>query len=314
MEATQHSIVWLEHAQQRLGLVPTLGGSVAAWQWLRAEGPFDCWRPWDGAKPDRYTVACFPLVPWSNRISGGGFEHDGRFYPVAPNRVGEPYPIHGDGWLQAWACEQDSADSLALTLESCRFDGDPYVYRAQQRFTLVDGGMDQLLRVTHLGDHPLPYGLGLHPYFARNERTRIAAPVRGVWLSGADPLPVEHSSAFAPTWDLSDAPAQGPFIDNCYTGWSGEARLRWPEAGVQLSMRVPAIAQPGEPAGSPRRDDGPGYCLLYRPPPDQPFFCLEPVTHPIDAFHLAGRPGLQVLQQGQDMSLVVQWRFAPLEG
>ena len=33
------------------------------------------------------------MLPWSNRISGGGFEHAGRFHPIAPNRGGEPYPI-----------------------------------------------------------------------------------------------------------------------------------------------------------------------------------------------------------------------------
>ena len=31
-EAVNHPIVWLRHAGQHLGLVPTLGGSVAAWQ------------------------------------------------------------------------------------------------------------------------------------------------------------------------------------------------------------------------------------------------------------------------------------------
>ena len=48
--------------------------------------------------------------------------------------------------------------------------------------------------------------------------------------------------------------------------------------------------------------------LLYRPP-DQAFFCLEPVTHPIDAFHLPDRPGLRVLRTGESLAMQVQWRF-----
>lgn len=299
MPTEEHPIVWLEHAGQRLGLLPALGGGVAAWQLERPEGRVDLWRPWDGAAPDRYTFASFPLVPWSNRISGGGFEHERRFHPMQPNRVGEPYPIHGDGWLQAWSCEQPAVDTLVMKLASRHFDGNPYVYAAEQRFTLREGGMDQQLRVTHLGERSLPYGLGLHPYFPRTEGTRLRAPVQGVWLSGADPLPTQHSTTFPATWDINDAPAWGPLIDNGYTGWAGHAAISWPERRLGLTLRVPSVT-PGQ-----------GYCLLYRPP-EGPFFCFEPITHPIDAFHLPGRPGLRVLNHGESMSLEAQWRFAPL--
>jgi aldose 1-epimerase len=37
MTTTLHPVVWLRHAGQRLGLLPSLGGSVAAWQLERAE-------------------------------------------------------------------------------------------------------------------------------------------------------------------------------------------------------------------------------------------------------------------------------------
>jgi aldose 1-epimerase len=42
-------------------------------------------------------------------------------------------------------------------------------------------------------------------------------------------------------------------------------------------------------------------------------FCLEPVSHPIDAFHLPEQPGLQVLQKGESLSLAVSWRFKNLQ-
>ena len=113
-----HDIVWLEHAKQRLGLVPTLGGGVAAWQMDHRQGRFDLWRPWDGVNEDRYTLANFAMLPWSNRISGGGFEQGGHFRPMAPNRAGEPYPIHGDGWLQAWAIEQTAKKLKSMVTRS----------------------------------------------------------------------------------------------------------------------------------------------------------------------------------------------------
>ena len=50
-----------------LGLVPTLGGGVAAWQLEREHDEMlDLWRPWDGRNPDRYSLASFAMLPWSN--------------------------------------------------------------------------------------------------------------------------------------------------------------------------------------------------------------------------------------------------------
>lgn len=292
----KHEIVWLEHAGQRLGLVPTLGGGVAAWQLRRGEGWHDLWRPWDGVSEDRYTLANFAMLPWSNRISGGGFEAEGRFHPMKPNREGEPYPIHGDGWLQAWQLERRSAGTLALHLESHRFDGNPYDYRATQTFTLRDGGLDQSVSVTHLGEDPLPYGLGLHPWFLRTPGTRITAPVKGVWLSGRDPLPTAHTEHFPDGWDLNPgASAHGSFVDNGYTGWGGKAHIDWPEHGLRITMSEPAV------------QGHDGFCLMYRPLQGASF-CFEPVSHPIDAFHLPGRPGLRLLQLGETVSMNVRWQ------
>jgi len=299
---SDHPIHWLHHAGQRLGLVPSLGGGVAAWQLERPAGPLDLWRPWAG-DTDRYTLASFPMVPWSNRISAGGFEHDGVFHAIAPNRVGEPYPIHGDGWLQPWTIHQPSTDALEMSLESHQFDGNPYAYQALQRFVLRPDGMDQTLRVTHTGTAPLPYGLGQHPWFLRTPSARLTTQVQGVWLSGSDPLPIAHTASFPPTWDPRDGMAvSGTLVDNAYTGWSGLATIAWPEHRLQVSMRVPDVHE---------RDLQDGYCLLYRPPAG-PAFCFEPVTHPIDAFHVPEHPGLRVLQQGESLTLHVEWRIQPL--
>jgi aldose 1-epimerase len=303
MKGVDHPIVWLHHAGQHLGLVPTLGGGVAAWQLDAKGGPLDLWRPWDRLSTDRYRLASFAMLPWSNRISGGGFEHAGRFHRITPNRAGEPYPIHGDGWLQAWALAQPAADTLVLTLESHRFDRNPYDYRATQTFRLVEGGLDQTVTVTHLGDASLPYGLGLHPWFPRGAGTRLTAPVQGVWLSGADPLPTGHATQFPPSWDLREgASVNGSLIDNGYTGWAGTACIEWPEQRLRMTMTVPEVS--ASAGASPH-----AYCLLYRPPVG-PAFCFEPVTHPIDAFHLDGRPGLKLLQRDDSLQLHVQWRVA----
>jgi aldose 1-epimerase len=97
--------------------------------------------------------------------------------------------------------------------------------------------------------------------------------------------------------------AHGDLIDNGYTGWGGTAQIDWPEWGVRLQAHMPHFAQDG---GAEQH-----YCLIYRPPQGSAF-CFEPITQPIDAFHLPGQPGLRVLAQGEALRLSVQWRFGPL--
>lgn len=284
---TIESVV-LESDIQRLQFAPALGGSVVAWECQSSREWIPVFRPWNHLSDDRYGLACFPLVPWSNRITHGGFEQDGIFHPIRTNRKEEPYPIHGDGWLQPWKVIDHTADRLKFMLESSRFDGNPYRYISTQEFILLPNGMSITLDVIHLGDKPLPYGLGLHPYFVRNAETRLRFSATGVWLSGDDPIPTVHTHDFPATWDYNESSLlEGPLIDNCYTGWDGEAVIDYPDRGYSVVMTSA---------------DCHGYSLLYRPP-NQACFCLEPITHPIDAFHMPGRPGLVSLSAGQTLTL-----------
>jgi len=284
--------IGLETARQRLYLLPEIGGAVAAWDWKGKDGWGAIFRPWDGKAPDLYSTACFPLVPWSNRITAGGFEHGGRLHAVAPNRIDEKYPIHGDGWLQPWQVAERTDNSVRLALESHRFAGNPWEYAATLTYTLHDDGLAIELVATHLGDEPLPYGLGLHPYFVRNAETRLMAKTTGFYLSGDDPIPTGHTADFPPTCDYN-APAtlDGPLIDNGYSGWDGRAVIGYPDRDLIVTMTM---------------DDCKGYSLMYRPP-GLPYFCYEPITQPIDAFHMDGRPGLVELGKGQSFQLRVRF-------
>lgn len=311
----KHPVVWLEQrslsGSQRLGLTPSMGGSVATWALERTGfAPFDLFRPWDcifHADPLQIGFASYPLAPWSNRISHGGFSVDGKFHTIATN-TDLPYPIHGDAWQQHWQYQQHDAVSLEMTLESNQFNGNPYHYRALQTFKLVDGGMDQTLTVTHLGNTPLPYGLGQHPWLPRNELTTVHAQVIGVWLSHPDCLPKEHTSAFSPSWDLKAGIfAAGSLIDNCFTGWDGIARVTWPDQMLQLTLNQTQLKSIGTAKVS-AYSTPPNYLVLFRKATGD-HFCLEPVSHPIDAFHLPGQAGLQMLKKGESLTLALSWRF-----
>jgi aldose 1-epimerase len=287
-----NDLVTLESHCQRLQTLPRLGGSVIAWYWKSGSQWSPLFRPWDGMSEDPYTFSYYPLVPWSNRITCGGFVHDGVFYPIERNRHDEIYPIHGSGWLQPWEVVRQTKDTLRLMLESYRFNDEPYDYASTQTFTFLPQGLRIELAVTHLGKHPLPYGLGLHPIFIRNEATRLQTRMTGVWLAGADSIPITHTSNLPPTWDYNTSTLlDGPLIDNCFTGWDGKSTITYPDRGLTITMTMANCN---------------GYNLLYRPP-GRSYFAVEPVTHPVNAFHMEGKPGLVVLARGQSLSLKVEF-------
>lgn len=282
----------LQAGRQRLHVLPSLGGALAGWEWQRERQWLPLLRPWSADPAALYATACFPLLPWSNRITGGGFDFDGKHYPLVPNRPGEPYPIHGDSWRQAWTITAQAEDRMTLELESDRYDGNPYVYRARQLLTLRENALEIELRVTNTGKETLPYGLGLHPYFLRDAQTRLQFRSRGVWLSGPDRIPTSFTRQLPAGWDYNrPATLEDKLIDNCFEGWDGLAMIEDPTRGLRLQMHT---------------TDRSGYVLMFRPV-KQSFFCLEPVTHPIDAFHRPKRPGLIDLAPGEDMVLLTRF-------
>ena len=293
---------WIEQHAQRLAVMPGAGGGVVAWQWVRGGEPVDLWRAWDGRTPRMQALASYPLLPWSNRISGGGFEHAGRFHALAPNTPDDPYPIHGDGWLQPWQLTRSIEDGVQMQLRSAGFGGSPYHYEASQSFSLVDGGMVQSLSVTNRGEHPLPFGLAQHPWFTRTPGCRLSARVDGVWLARPDKIPTGYTTNFPEGWNLGQgALVDRLVIDNGFGGWDGEALIEWPERDLALRMHSTLTL----PDGSQARPD----CLLYAPA-EPPVFCFEPISHPIDAAHLPGQPGWTEVAPGRSMALVVEWRFS----
>ena len=286
--------VTLANAHLRAQVAPAIGGGLARFDVLSGGAPRALLRGFDcasgGPDPTPSQLACFPLVPWSNRIGNSGFEFEGSRIDLAPNRAGEPCPIHGEGWQQAWTIDSRSADSVQLTLD--RRANLPFSYEALLRYSLRGAGLDVRLEVRNRGSAVLPFGLGLHPWLPRSRGVLLRAGASAAWQRGADGLPTQQI-VIPQEWDFSHArglPENG--IDNVFSGWNGVAEILWPETGQRLRITADM-----------------GYYIVYtRPGAD--FFCFEPVDHMINAHNLEGGParnGLSLLAPGQ--ALVRSVRF-----
>jgi aldose 1-epimerase len=227
-------------------------------------------RPASG--PSILDVACFPVVPFSNRIAHGRFTANGREVRLAPNFPGtdHPHPLHGFGWLAAWDTIEKSAVHCVL---EHRFPGGewPWPYVARQTIAL---GSCILLRleVENHADTPMPAGLGFHPYFPRDMDTRYLGLHRGEWRNSADCIPVELELRPEPVdWWNGDAVGSRA-VDTVYTGREGALRIEWPSRGISLSI-------------APSTDLD--HTVVFTPPGAN-FFCVEPVSHATNAVNSSG--------------------------
>ena len=276
-------ILSLEDGLTRLTLAPQVGGSIINWSVIATGQPL--LRPSsaeDLSANSANALACYPLVPWSNRIGSGGFDGPSHWFALEPNNPPGPLPIHGSAWQQAWDVIEHSPHHACLQLDSST----PFAYRAQLRYTLSDSQLSIELSVTHQDEHPAWHGLGLHPYLPRTANTRLQAKTAQVWLCDAQGLPTELAP-LPPEWDFNTSNAlPHTRLDNCFTEWDGSALISQPDLGYTLKFQATDSS----------------YCLVYCPPGED-FFCFEPVSHPVNAHHLPGHPGLQLLQKGMVMSI-----------
>jgi aldose 1-epimerase len=153
-------------------VAPDLGGGLASYDLVGAAGRAALFRPCrDLSRAGPFDLANNLLVPWSNRISGGGFHFRGRFYRLEPNVDGEPYPIHGSGFSSGWSVRNASAKKVELSLRS---NGPgPFCYEARATYALDAGALNMWLWVRNVGTVTLPFGLGFHPWLVRTLRTRF---------------------------------------------------------------------------------------------------------------------------------------------
>lgn len=272
----------------RLEAVPAVGGAIARCTWRG----IDLLRPAPQDAIDQGLVrqmACYPLVPWSNRIAHARFEFRGVSFVLRPNFPPEPHAIHGVGWRRSWSVADRSPARLALRLEHRADDDWPFPFRATQRLALGPASLELALEIENTGDELMPAGIGFHPFFPSASRATLHAPCRAVWRSGPDRLPVALDPVPA-AWDFSaPRPAAGLVVDHCFTGWTREAALDYGDHRVVLRGSEPL-----------------GHLVIFAPGDGRDFIAIEPVSHASGALGLAGAGvaghGLRVLAPGERLA------------
>ena len=286
----------LRDGRSRLVLALRNGGAIARYDALAAGGaPIPLLCPGDGGGRS----GCQVLVPWSNRISGGGFTFEGRFHAIEPNVPGEAFPIHGDGFQKPWRLAGRTATGVELALDDGAIG--PFRCAASIAYSLSDGALEARLTVENRAGMRLPHGLGFHPWFPRGAGTMLEAKAERVWLEDARHLPcgVAPPVAGHPSWDFA-RPSLLPegWVNNGFSGWDRHATIFQPAEAIAISLTASAAL---------------GIYILYSHSRDPRSSCSEPVSHPVDAHNTAGQAGLVPLAPGATTSATMRLDWKSLD-
>ena len=205
--------------------MPATGGAIASFRWRG----HDVMRP---TSPPAYEhgdvrqFASFPLVPYSNRVDHARLATDAGTHQLARNFGDHPHAIHGVGWQRAWAVESREPSSARIIFDhqadAATSMSWPFAFRATQTFVVTASQGAAMLTTTlsirNTGRITFPYGLGWHPYFARDASTVLGFGAKGMWSTDSTCIPTEHRAianghGFDPARAIADTT-----LDNVFTG------------------------------------------------------------------------------------------------
>ena len=179
-------------------------------------------------------AACFPLVPYVNRIRGGSFTFRGRTVRLEPNMAGDPSPLHGQGWLNPWDRRAPGRNERGPDLPP----------RGGRMALVVRGAAGIRARRARPLGSPRPA--------ATRATSRCPAASATTPISHADPrpgsipastcawtvdekvLPVEKVPAEG-RYDLRDRLVCGQGLDNGFGGWGGRGADERPGLAIRAA-------------------------------------------------------------------------------
>ena len=285
---TSERPVSLNSGNLLLELTPSIGGSISAFEQMEGGDSRPILRRCNRPLQNVLEAASFPLVPYVNRIRSGQFQFRGRDVRLTPNMAGDPSPLHGQGWLNAWTVDQ--AGERSATLNFHHEAGEwPWDYEARQEFALDARGLSIRLSCHNRSSEPMPCGLGMHPYFPCGPETRIDTEVTTAWTIDEHVLPMEKIPAEG-RFNLKDRLVCGQDLDNGFGGWGGATMLTDPDWPFEIRLSSPTAR----------------FFQLYSPPAGG-IFVAEPVTHANAALNAPEEQwkelGMRVLDPGEEMRL-----------
>jgi aldose 1-epimerase len=276
-------MIAIESSQLRVHLRPDLGACIEG-MWL-GELPVLRSSVADSLTNVRLS-ACYPLIPFSNRVARAQLVWDGTSHPLVKNFADEEHSIHGVGWQRAWEVLEHTENFCMLSLEHAADKAWPFAFDASQTFRLQGNVLEMTMSITNQSSQAAPVGLGWHPYFVKRAPSHLNFEAKGIWQMGSDKLPTD----LYPSEGLNQT-CEALAVDNCFEGWRGKTSLRDDVMHVEIESDM-------------RR-------LVVFTAPEKDFIAIEPVSHTNNAMNAgnskeSAERGVVTLAAGQSWQVSMQ--------
>ncbi len=154
-----------EDGSTQATFVPTLGGAASSIIMPGKQGPRELlylheffWDEEISDLPGGWPF-CFPVCArLSRQGSYGAYLYDGKIYKLK---------IHGFAWYEAWEVEDEGVDFVTLVLRDNQRTREcyPFSFEVKLLYRITTGKLTCQQVYRNLGDRPMPYYAGFHPYF-----------------------------------------------------------------------------------------------------------------------------------------------------
>ncbi|MBX9583811.1 MAG: aldose 1-epimerase [Gemmataceae bacterium] len=262
------------------------------------------------------------LFPFPGRLRDGRFTFDGKTYQLPLNDSTKTHAIHGFTPRNRWHVADAGGGPDAATATG-RFNVWEDLPEAvglwpshpelHVTYRLTADRLRVEARVDNRGPHPLPFGLGYHPYFRLPgvtdpdvSRYMLQANAGRVWQVDGENLPTGVTREVVGELDFRrPRPVGGVQLDNVLTGVTSQ-----PEAD---GLRELAVLSHPDTAGRLRILADPAFReLVLFTPPHRQAVAVEPYTCSADAANLAARgidSGWRTVPPGGSWAAAVEYRW-----
>ena len=259
----------------------------------------DVLRPADQNPQTPQQQSLFLMLPYCSYIKDGHFNYFGISRRVPTNQPGSTYPIHGDAWQAKWTPQKQTETSAVFTYQHTKDNGFPFDYTATVMYTLNKNQLQITLSIYNPSVLPMPFGMGVHPYFLHPENAKLNFVSSHIWHHKNDPI-FDRPYPTPDQWNFSKDQTIKEDFDTAFGGWDGIASVCYPDQNIKIDIAAQDIFH---------------HIILYAPK-GADFFCLEPVSNTPDAFNLAAYgvigTGIQSVGGGQTISKTISFTCSEL--
>jgi aldose 1-epimerase len=111
------------------------------------------------------------LAPWPNRLADGRYTFEGTTVQAALNEPERHNAIHGLVRWMPWTLQTRHQNQLSLRLQLHPSPDYPFSLLLELEYHVGRDGLSVTTTASSLGEGPVPFGLGFHPYLSAGTET-----------------------------------------------------------------------------------------------------------------------------------------------